>query len=861
MLKTMTQSETPGGAVASLLQKHKREALDLATLGVSLVITQRMIASVPAGAVICAFVCSLLVPLRAVGGRSTPWREFLAAVPRRLVTVAATAVLLHYFLVRPLGCLWFGAVWAVVGWLCAVDWKRIADWILGNRWIMNPMRQETLRIALLLFVVLWLMKGFARTTLHGTGDARWYSLNLADAVAQARAGVFPIWVGQSIYQFNGSISPIRIAPGFQYLAVLLDALTLRTLGFCTLQNLLLILLGVGAILTAYLCLSRLVPERKWLAAGLASLFLSCPGVIGIPYNGDLFMSWTTVPFIPVVWFATVQSFRDRGKLGTLVVLAAALGVCWWGHAPIAVWSTLVAAALQIARIALQAAKGIAWGPIAAAALVFSAIAAYPISSVLLYPAEPGYKADTFQSVSAANVHESLIQTFPDSILPITSNGRSQGDFQLGYALWALLIFALWSQRRAWNASSAAPLACAAVLALMLIPLPWVTVAVWNAVPRFARDATGDWPITRFGVLMAGATVFGAAAWASAGLANLDRKRRGQFALLVAAGCAWSFGEALKFDADSVDYVESSSVGMDLFRPENIQLSRYSYGFFPHYPAFPTTYTHGVTDPELENHLLSADMSSSISRNYDAALASGSPIDASSFSWLPAGHPDHAELGQKIRIEPDNSYLLSFTFDHPDELHGVLQISGKHFFREYGLPENGGPRAFGAGGQHISVLPLRTTSGAEDLNIRFFPADPLGGEQAAPPSLGAVQLLTYDRAHLPVRVDGWIPYRAEVRSPEDAWLETPRVFQTGYVATVNHQPAVVKESPEFLVCVAVPKGESTVELAYMPPAGMRASFWISFLSIVAITLLGALRFILHLLGKSYPAKTSDATIGG
>jgi len=860
MLKRMTQSETPRGAVASLLRKHKREALDLAALGVSLLLTQRMIASVPLGVFICAFVCAALVPLRSVAGPSSPWREFLAAAPRRFATVTVTAVLLHYFLVQPLGCLWFGAVWSVVGWLCAMDWKRIGEWILGNRWIMNPVRQEILRVALLLFVVLWLMKGFARTTLHGTGDARWYSLNLADAVAQSRAGVFPIWVGQSIYQFNGSISPIRIAPGFQYLAVLLDALTLRTLGFCTLQNLLLILLGVGAILTAYLCLRRLLPGRKWLAAGLALLFLSCPGVIGIPYNGDLFMSWTTVPFIPVVWYETVRSFRDHGKFGTLVILGAALGVCWWGHAPIAVWSTLVAGAAQVVRIALQLARGIAWGPIVAAALVFSAIAAYPISSVLLYPAEPGYRADTFQSVSAANVHESLIQTFPGCILPLTPSGRSQGDFQLGYALWALLVIALWSQRRSWNSSSAAPLACAAVLSFMLIPLPWLTVGVWKAVPRFALDATGDWPITRFGVLMSGATVFGAAAWASAGLADLDARRRRQFALVVAAGCAWSFAEALKFDADSSDYVRSTRDGADIFRPENIQLSRYSYGFFPHYPALPTTYTHGVTDPELENHLLAADLSSSISRNYDAALASGHLLDSSNFTWVPAGHPDHAELGQKIRIEPNDRYLLSFAFDHLETLHGVLQLSGDHLFREYGLPEHGGPRAFGAGGEHISVLPLRTTSGAEDLVVRYYPVDPPGGDQTPPPSVGAVRLLSYDRASLPVRVDGWIPYRAEVRSRTDAWLETPRVYQTGYIATVNRRPAEVRESPDSLVCVAVPKGDSTVELDYRPPAGMRAFFWISFLSIVAVAITGALIPILHLLGRSYPAKTSDVAHG-
>jgi hypothetical protein len=119
---------------------------------------------------------------------------------------------------------------------------------------------------------------------------------------------------------------------------------------------------------------------------------------------------------------------------------------------------------------------------------------------------------------------------------------------------------------------------------------------------------------------------------------------------------------------------------------------------------------------------------------------------------------------------------------------------------------------------------------------------------------------YDRAVLPVRVDGWIPYKAAVRSPSNAWLETPRVFQTGYIATVNGQPAQVRESPDSLVSVAVPRGDSTVVLEYSPPAGLKALFWLSCLSIIAVGAVGAVKFILHLLGKSYPAKTSNAAQG-
>jgi len=102
----------------------------------------------------------------------------------------------------------------------------------------------------------------------------------------------------------------------------------------------------------------------------------------------------------------------------------------------------------------------------------------------------------------------------------------------------------------------------------------------------------------------------------------------------------------------------------------------------------------------------------------------------------------------------------------------------------------------------------------------------------------VKLLSYDRGTLPVRVESWIPYRAIVRSPEAAWLETPRVYQNGYRALVNGQPAEVRKSPESLTAVAVPRGESRVELEYIAPTGLRSFFWLSFAAGVVALLAGA-----------------------
>lgn len=842
MLKSMPSYGFLPGGWAPWYQKHRREVLNLAALGVSLAVAGRFAGGVPFTAAVCAFVVAALVPLRPPSGQPSQSSEFLAALPRQLASVIVTGALLHYLLSHSLDCLWFGAVWPVAAALIRLDYDRIWKWIGRQHWLLNPRRQELLRVAILAAAALWLMQGFARRSLHGGADALWYAMNLADTVAQVRSGVFPVFVGQSIYQFNGALCPIRIAPAFHYLGVLLDTLTARTLGIFELQNLLLTLLALASILTAYLGLRALLPERKWLAAALAALFLSCPGVLGIAYNDDLFMTWTTLPMVPVAWYATIRSFQDGGSTPTLVLLGSALGFCWWGHSPIALWSTFLAGAAQAVRLGAQW-RGANWLGLIPGGLVFGAISAYPVGSVLFFPAEPRAHVNFFQHASAGMVVYFNHQVSPDAFLPMSATGRALSDFQLGYALWALLFLLLWTQRRHLRPISAVPAAGATLLALLLIPLPGVDLALWSLVPGFVRDVTGNWAMTRLYLPLAAATVFAAAACAATGAFDLPGRRR-VLAVLVAVGCVWSFSEAAKFAAGSRQFVHPPDSAVDLLRPENIQLTRYSYSLTPDFPRHPSTFTHGVTDPALENHLLTKDLSGQAAANASSALASGRAVAAGTFRWGADGLLNHAELDRTLTIEPGKSYLLNFDFADPGQLHGVLQISGKHFFREYGLPEHGGTRAFGAGGEHATAIPLWTTSGAEELTVSFYPVSPNPPGQQGPP-VARFQLVSYDRGALPVQVESWIPYRAEVQSPEPAWLETPRVFQTGYEALVDGKPAEVRKSPDSLVAVEVPRGRSSVELVYVAPKGLKFLFWLSTVSILGAASFGLWRWIIRL----------------
>jgi len=297
----------------------------------------------------------------------------------------------------------------------------------------------------------------------------------------------------------------------------------------------------------------------------------------------------------------------------------------------------------------------------------------------------------------------------------------------------------------------------------------------------------------------------------------------------------------------------------MLRPENIEITRYSYSMFPHFPTLPSTFTHGATDPELENRLLARDTFARIATNAGTALDAGRLEKVGDLGWDSSSDQTHASLDRTLRIEPGRFYLLKFDFERPATTSGVLQIRGDHFFREYGLPEHGGTRAFGAGGEHADTLPVSTTAGAEDLAIRYFPAEPVQPGKLMP-HVAQVKLLSYDRDSLPVRVDSWIPYRARVRSAAAAWLESPRAFQTGYRAWVDGKAAAVAESPDALVCVAVPKGDSSVELRYAAPPGLALLFWLSLAAIIGSVSFAAAQWILHLLGGPSPAKACEAAPG-
>lgn len=675
---------------------------------------------------------------------------------------------------------------------------------------------EAARILALLAATLWLVHPYFTPRLIGTSDALWYHNCLADTVTQFRAGIFPVFVGQSDYSFNGSIYPLRAAPYHQYMAGVLDLLSGRTLGFFALQHLTVILSFLGGAFVTYGALLWTAPRRRWTAFALALLYVMCPGVAGLFYAQDLYMSGMTLPWVPLVFAATVRSF-DEERLFPLAVLASALAALWWAHSPIALWTTAIVGTVQAARVLLLRPRAGALFRAAQAAAIFAVLAVYPIASVLLLR-PPGQPIVPF-TMDRELLLRWVAQSFPSSVEPIDLGWPILNYMQLGYALWAALLACVLAwPRRPRPAAVALLLAGAAVLLVLIFPVPGVTRFLWHEVPETVVGITLYWPLQRFYIIIAAITVVSfqrlAAEW------PLERgSPRAAACAALAVSLAWSACEISKLIRKTYAQIDTVADSRLWTLPENVAIQRHSYGLFPARPAY---YSHGVVDPRMESRLLDPTSGQVVASDYTPP---GTSDPFEDFHGTIDANPGILDLDPPLSLSPGRKYLLTFAFARPDTT-GILQMTGPAFRREYLLPASGDAKAFGSGaGNERSITVWTSGTSEEAVRLRFIPTAP-GARPTDYMEFARYRMLPIDEATLPIRIASLIPYTADVTSARPALLETPRMSIPGYSATVNGMPVPVGRSLEGLVEIPVPAGNSRVVLLFPGTVALRVAFWVN-----------------------------------
>ena len=245
-------------------------------------------------------------------------------------------------------------------------------------------------LAALPLLVVWLYRPFLIPDFFGGLDAQSYVYGMADVLAQARSGVFPVLVGQSEFMFEGVVHPLRTAPYHQYLGLGLDLLSGRTLGPAAIQHFTVIVTGLLASFGCLWALLRL-GTRLWVAWVLVVLYVSSPAMLGALYGQEMFMTFMAFGWMPLAIYGNVRLLRDDGWEGW-IALATGLAMVWFCHAPVGLWLTLGTAGMQGLRLFADEPPPGAWTRAAGGVGLFAALTAgyfWSVAEIALANPAPG----------------------------------------------------------------------------------------------------------------------------------------------------------------------------------------------------------------------------------------------------------------------------------------------------------------------------------------------------------------------------------------------------------------------------------------------------------------------------------------
>lgn len=685
-----------------------------------------------------------------------------------------------------------GAVGATVWFLASRNWLRRFG-TGGNRgWV------EWLLIAAVPLLGASAYWPFNYNGLLGVGDSYHYTLQVADAVTQAREGHWPIMAGQSAYAFNGNVHTVRTAPYFTHVAAVLDLLGGHELEFWQLTNL--VILGTAALgaWMVYVCVRWLAPEARVMAALLAVLYELSPA-LGTPLmNHDMIATFVATPWLPLVGAAAVQCWREEGVTPWLL-LAFALGLTWLAHPPTAIWITPLAALAVSASVFRRPLRGTLWCG-AAAVCLFGVLAGYVFYSVrtLAVPGTISPQVD----VSGAAIGN-IASSWPDSWKPLNLKSTTSGNIQLGYALWLTVLLGFLALLiRPKRTAGWVMFGYFLLLLSLIAPLPRYSAWFWSHVPREIMVITNNWPMQRiFPVLASLAVVFTAVSFGGSRFFQQKPVYAAMLAVL-AGGALWSGMEFRKLQSHAVELRRTTAASSAAYRPDALVLTRSSYALFD---APPSYFSHSWMDPEMESRLLGEDgRIMATNPEHIEAVASKS---ASLKTPIPLDRPF------TLNLRPDTDFLFVFTFSRP-EVGGEVTLHGHFIDRAYALPLSGQPGSFGSAEISQHGFRLGLVGEGEQTFVLHAPAGT------------SVNVIPFSREQLPIRVRDLTPYRATVVSPKAGYLETPLMFVPGYTAQIDGKAAEPLHSAEGLVAVPVPEGISNIAIRYPGPPGLRFLGWLA-----------------------------------
>ncbi len=665
-----------------------------------------------------------------------------------------------------------------------------------------------LSLFILISAVLWIYAPFLSTHFLGNGDAKWYYDILQDSLIQLNAHIFPVYVGQSLYNYFGT-SIIR-APYFILLGQSLYLLSFKTLNTILIQHLTLLISALGGALISYYSLSRLLkalPAWQWMACPLAIFYVSCPAFLGMIYISDAYYSLMTLPFLPLLFYGLIQN-HQRGDFRSALLIAAALAALWYAHPPIALWATALAFIIQLSRFLITP----EWAPnfkyLCTPFLLFIPLTLWLFVSVKAMHLSGQYSQLPISAhlSYAETVIRTLQAQIPGVFLPLRAKNVGAISFlQLGYSLWVILLgtglLFLW--KGLWRHPFRLIqifLGLLLGLLLLLYPIPGITKGLWSLTPSLIQNITFIWPMQRLYFLLAPLICFSfTLCFANSHpptSVSQSRFFQGLVLMIVLIGIGWNLHEA-KYFKTFVNHTETDLI-----------IEKHPYLFHNYIQLDHQYFFEGHYEPLLKNKLVDAN---------------GNTIAG----W------DNETIAQDTTNAKKKNYLLR------------LWITGDS--RNFTLDT--------AQGNTTKFLQIR--SSPEVLALHHSTAFTVPLENGTPPSLqlhlenphsatlSHYQVIAYDPTQLPIQIPHITPWQATVKVPKSLQnkgvaLEIFKEYFPGYEASVNQKPVSISPSKTHLILIPLSAGENRICLRYQGTFAMRLSFYISTLSwalLIFILLLG------------------------
>jgi hypothetical protein len=199
----------------------------------------------------------------------------------------------------------------------------------------------------------------------------------------------------------------------------------------------------------------------------------------------------------------------------------------------------------------------------------------------------------------------------------------------------------------------------------------------------------------------------------------------------------------------------------------------------------------------------------------------------------------------FHVQAGHRYLVSMRI-RSEDFHGRIVFSGNHLRACADLPA--------VTDSAVYDIPLWVQDSTTKEVVVALEAEAGQRSDAASVDVYPCNLSEYEPWNLPVEVASMDPFAAIVHAEQACSLETPLQFVPGYEATVDGTAANVVMSPVGKVMVAVPRGQSTVQLRFVGTPATRLSLSMFALGSVLVLGYGMIAAMKKLRGRSNGARS-------